>query len=164
MKECNSKHYLLCPLPPKELYVGVQKLLFVSKCAVLKELHVLQQRMIVCSCTESLYSVCGAAALKIILTGSRVLCIREMNLFRKFIFNVCFLEIKNLLWAIFLLERCTHVNETCKTVQVSCTYNQCKIIRILQSSCNILVLLARCALNMATYVQDLQVLLASNVQ
>ena len=57
-------------------------------------------------------------------------------------------------------EPYTHVNETCKTVQVSCTYNQCKIIRILQSSCNILVLLAKCALNLATYVQDLQVLLS----
>ena len=87
--------------PTSRRAVGVHKLLFVSECAVLKELHVLQQRMNVCSCTESLYSVCGAAALKILLTGSRVLCIREMKLFRKFIFNVCFLEIKNLLWAIF---------------------------------------------------------------
>ena len=64
---------------------GVQKHLFVSERAVLKEL--LKQRTNVRSCTELLYSVRGAAALKISLTGSRALRIREMKLFRNLMFN-----------------------------------------------------------------------------
>ena len=62
--------------------MGVQKHLFVSERAVLKEL--LKQRANVHSCTKLLYSVRGAAALKIHLVGSRALCIREMQEF-----NVC---------------------------------------------------------------------------
>ena len=66
--------------------MAVQKHLFVSERAVLKEL--LKQRVNVRSCTELLYSVRGAAALKIPLAGSRALRIREMKIFRNLIFNV----------------------------------------------------------------------------
>ena len=66
--------------------MGVQKHLFVSERAVLKEL--LKQRVNVRSCTELLYIVRGAAALKIPLAGSHALRIREMELFRNLIFNV----------------------------------------------------------------------------
>ena len=72
--------------PTSRRAVAVQKHLFVSERAVLKEL--LKQRVNVRSCTEILYSVRGAAALKIPLAGSRALRIREMKLFRNLIFNV----------------------------------------------------------------------------
>ena len=67
---------------------GVQKHLFVSERAVLKELLAKTKNENVRSCTELLYSVRGAAALQIPLTGSRALRIREMKLFRNLIFNV----------------------------------------------------------------------------
>ena len=66
--------------------MGVQKHLLVSERAVLKEL--LKQRVNVRSCTELLYSVRGAAALKIPLAGSRALRIREVKLIRNLMFNV----------------------------------------------------------------------------
>ena len=66
--------------------MGVQKHLLVSERAVLKEL--LKQRVNVRSCTELLYSVRGAAALKIPLAGSRALRIRKVKLFRNLMFNV----------------------------------------------------------------------------
>ena len=66
--------------------MGVQKHLLVSESAVLKEL--LKQKVNVRSCTELLYSVRGAAALKIPLAGSRALRIREVKLFRNLMFNV----------------------------------------------------------------------------
>ena len=66
--------------------MGVQKHLFVSERAVLKEL--LKQRANVRSCTALLYSVRGPAALKIPPAGSRALRIREIKVFRKLMFNV----------------------------------------------------------------------------
>ena len=66
--------------------MGVQKHLLVSERAVLKEL--LKQKVNVRSYTELLYSVRGAAALKIPQAGSRALRIREVKLFRNLMFNV----------------------------------------------------------------------------
>ena len=59
--------------------MGVQKHLFVSERAVLKEL--LKQRANVLSCTELLHSIRGAAALKIPRVGSCALRIQEMKEF-----------------------------------------------------------------------------------
>ena len=58
----------------------VQKHLFVSERAVLKEL--LKERANVHSCTKLLYSVRGAVALKIPPARSRALCIWEMKEFK----------------------------------------------------------------------------------
>ena len=71
--------------PTSRRAVGFQKHLFVSEHAILKEL--LKQRTNVRSCTELLYSVCGAAALKIPLSGSCALRIREIKLFRNLMLN-----------------------------------------------------------------------------
>ena len=76
--------------------MGVQKHLFVSECAVLKEL--LKQRASVRSCTELLYSVRWAAALKIPLAGVRYVYTGS-EIIQKF--NVHCLDIKNCSWAIF---------------------------------------------------------------